>query len=267
MRDFIIILIKGFMHFIRFVFFSLLMLTVAPCLFGEQGMQALAQASRENRHLFIFFYKDQNERTATYQKVFDQAMQKVGHRANFVKINVSDPAEKPLVDKFNLKRSPMPLVLVLAPNGAVAGSFFANFSEQQLLDSFSSPGMAACLKALQDQKLLFLCLQNQKTTHNETAMQGIRDFTADPRFASASVVVLIDPSDEREQKFLMQLAADPHALQATTLFISPPAVTIGQYKGATSKEQFVADLQQAVTPCCPGGCCPGGCCCPGGRCQ
>ena len=66
---------------------------------------------------------------------------------------------------------------------------------------------------------------------------------------------MINPSDIQEQKFLNQLAIDNHSAQATTIFIAPPAETIGQYKGATSKDRFITDLQNAVH----GGCKPSGC--------
>lgn len=227
----------------------------------EQGMKAIQNAARENKYLFIFFYKEQNERTQRVQKVFEQAMQKLGEQARFIKIQVNDPAEKQIVEQFELKRSPMPFVLVLAPNGAVVGGFpAANLTEAQLLGAFASPGMASCLKALQAKKLVFLCLQNSQTTHNEAALQGVKNFQADPRFSSATEIVMIDPSDIQEQKFLDQLAVNRQSPQAITVFIAPPAETIAQYLGATSKERFVSDLQQAVSGCCPGGCCADGCC-------
>ena len=78
---------------------------------------------------------------------------------------------------------------------------------------------------------------------------------------------MINPSDIQEQNFLSQLAIDTHSNEATTVLIAPPAETIGQYKGATSKDRFISDLQNAVSGCCgPGGCGPGGCC-PGGKCK
>lgn len=254
------------MQFLKFILFSLLVFST-PHLFAGQGIPAMEQAIKENKHLFIFFYKDQNERTNRSEKVFDQSMQKVGDRALFAKVKVNDPTEKDIVDQFELSRSPMPFVLVLAPNGAVTGGFPSYFTEQQLIESFVSPVMASSLKALQNKKLVFLCLQNDKTIGNEAALKGVRDFKADPRFASASEIIMINPSDVQEQKFLSQLGIDVRSPEATTVFIAPPAETIGQYKGATNKDRFIADLQSAVSGCCgPGGCCPGGCC-PGGKCK
>jgi hypothetical protein len=253
------------MQYIKFILFCVLVFS-APHLCAEQGMSAMERAAKENKHLFIFFYKDQNERTLRSQKVFDQTMQKVGDQAFFVKVKATDPLEKPIVEKFQLNRSPMPFVLVIAPNGAVTGGL-SSFTEQQLLDSFVSPGMASCLKGLQEKKLVFLCMQNEQTIGNEAALKGVQDFKADSRFGSAAEIIMINPSDVQEQKFLNQLAIDTHTNQATTVFIAPPAETIGQYKGATVKDRFITDLQNAVSGACgSGGCGPGGCC-PGGKCK
>ena len=110
------------------------------------------------------------------RKVFHAAMAKASDKAEGVEANVTDPSEAPLVRKFNLSRAPMPLVLALAPNGAVTGGFPAEFDEEKLLGALVSPGMAPCLKGLQQRKLVLLCVQNQATKSNEAAMRGVRDF-------------------------------------------------------------------------------------------
>lgn len=255
------------MHFMKFILFGLLIFLATPHLFAEQGMPSLEQAAQKNKHLFIFFYKDQNERTLRSQKVFEQVSEKIGERAIFIKVRANDPAESRIIEKFNLNRSPMPFVLVFAPNGAITGGFSSSFTEQQLMSSFASPGMASCLMALQDKRLVFLCLQNEQTRGNETALQGVKDFKADSRFGSSVEIFVINPSDIQEKKILNQLAIDADSKEATTVFIAPPAETIGQYKGATSKDRFISDLQKATSGYCgSGGCGPGGCCA-GGKCK
>ncbi|MCE5317632.1 MAG: hypothetical protein LLG04_09805 [Parachlamydia sp.] len=225
---------------------------------------AIQNAARANKHLYIFFYKDQNDKTQRFQSIFDRAIQKMGDQARSLKVKTTDPSAKPLIDRFNLKRSPMPFVIVLAPNGAITVGF-PSFTEDQLKDSLTSPGAASCLKALQDRKLVLICLQNSRTAHNEEAMKGVNEFKADPKFGEATVIVKIDPSNAEEAKFLHQLALDTNSSQAVTVLISPPAQVVATYQGPTTKATLVSDLQKANSECCPGGCCPGGCC-PGGKC-
>ena len=105
--------------------------------------------------------------------------------ARWVALDVTDSSEKAVVAKFDLSRALMPLVLAIAPNGAITGGFPTKCKEQQLLDAFATPVAEKVMKQLQDNKLVFVCVQNGKTKSNEAAMQGIRDFKADARFASA----------------------------------------------------------------------------------
>lgn len=226
---------------------------------GDSSM-AIQNAANQGKHLFIFFYKDQGEKTLRLQNIFEQTLQKMGEHATSIKVNADDPSEKTLIERFELKRSPMPFTIVLAPNGAIVGGF-SSFIEQQLTDSISSPGAASCLKALQERKLVLLCLQNSQTLNNEAALKGVNDFKLDPRFANATEIVIIDPSDGKEQKFLNQIVNNTRSPQALTVLISPPAEVIGTYQGAITKTQLVSDLEKATSGCCgSNGCCPGGKC-------
>lgn len=253
------------MRILKLILFLGVLLTSVPMLFAQSGngIEAVREAANKNKHLFIFFYKKLDDKALHAQKKFDQTMEKLGGQADFIKIKADDPSQKAIIEQFDLKRSPMPFVLVLAPNGAITGGFPSNFTEQQLINSISTPGMASCLKALQDRKLVFLCLQNNQTLNNEEALKGVRNFKADSRFTDATEIIFINPSDTQEANFLNQLSLDIHSPQALTVLISPPAEIIGNYSGATSKDQILSDLENATSGCCgPGGCCPGGSCSP-----
>lgn len=228
---------------------------------SSSGTNAIQQASNADKHLFIFFYKDHSSRTTQAQTAFDQTMKQIGDKALSAKINITNAEEKDIVDKYDLKKTPMPFVLVLAPNGAVTGGFPSSFTQDQLLSSITSPGAAACLKALQQRKLVILSLQNSRTANNEEALRGAKELKADPQFQTATEIVLIDPTSPEEHAFLNQFGVNLDSTQALTVLIAPPSTVIGTYVGPTSKAQFVSDLKQATAGCCgPGGCCPGGNC-------
>lgn len=241
---------------------ALLMINFSFSANADSSISTIQQAQKENKHLYLFFYKKLDDKTQKSERIFDQATQQLGDKIKFSKVDILNPTEDSLVDRFNLKRTPMPFVIVLAPNGAITGGFH-HFTEEQLYEAITSPGAANCIKALQDQKLVLLCLQNHQTAHNEMALRGVQDFKADPNFASASEIVIIDPSDPDEKKFLNQLNINVTPAEATTLLMAPPADVVGKYYGPTSKEQIISDLKSATSGCCgPGGCCPGGKCGP-----
>jgi len=224
-----------------------------------KGMAAIKQAADAGKYLFVFFSKSDDEQTLAMRKVFDTAMEKATDRAQSVAVNIADTSEKAIVDKFDLSRAPMPLVLAMAPNGAITGRFPTKFDEQQLLDAFATPGTEKVMKWLQDGKLVFVCVQNGKTKSNDAAMQGVRDFKADTRFASATEIVTLDPTDKKEATFLADLKVSPEIAEATTVFVAPPGQAIAKLEGATNKDALIELLSKANTGCGPGGCGPGGC--------
>lgn len=224
-----------------------------------KGMAAIKQAADAGKYLFVFFSKTDDAPTQAMRKVFDQAMEKVADRAQGVAVKITDSSEKDIVDKFDLSRAPMPMVLALAPNGAITGGFPDKLEEKELLDAFATPCTEKVMKSLQDGKLVFVCVQNAKTDSSDAALQGVRDFKTDARFASATEIVTLDPSDSKEASFLTDLKVASNTTVATTVFIVPPGQAIAQIAGPTNKDQLVELLSKANTSCGPGGCGPGGC--------
>lgn len=223
------------------------------------GAEAVRKAAAEGKYLFAFFWKTEDEQTQAMRKVFDATMAKLTDRAHWVLVNVTDPAEEGLVSKHGLERAPMPLVLAIAPNGAITGGFPTKFEEKDLVGAFATPCTQKCMKLLQDGKLVFLCIQNDKTGSNAAAMKGVRDFQTDPRFSQATEIVMLDPSDKAEVSFLGDLQVSTDAKDAVTVFLAPPGSPVGMFEGATDKDQLVGMLQKASSACGPGGCGPGGC--------
>jgi acetolactate synthase small subunit len=172
-------------------------------------------------------------------------------------VNRSLPEEKEMVERFGLQTAPVPIVLAIAPNGAVTGGINgADLTEERLRDAVASPAMQQCLKALQERKLVFVCVQNGQTKANEAAMKGVNEFKADPQYAEATEIIRVDPADAKEAKLLAQLKADPKAKTANTALLAPPGMVVTRVDGATSKAGLEAALKKAMASCAPGsGCC------------
>jgi len=226
----------------------------------SKGLAAIDLAARSGKHLFIFFWKENDEQSRTMHGVFQSAMNKWAESANSAGVQVTDPNEKPIVDKFGLSRAPMPMVLALAPNGAVTKGLPIKFDEKQLREGFVSPCTAKCLKALQDRKLVLLCVQNQDTQFAQVAMSAAQSFRADSRFARATEVITVNPEDRAEAALLQELQVDARTPQAVTVLLAPPGQPIAKFAGAVSKDQIVAKVASAKSgPCANGQCGPGGC--------
>jgi len=218
------------------------------------GANALEDAAKAGKYAFVFFYRNEDTRTAQLRKVFDGAVANMADRVESVIIRVDSPSEKEIVDRFKVRTAPMPFVFVVAPNGAVVHSYRSAFSEQRLMDSFASPGLEKTLKALQDGKMTFLCIQNGSTKSDAEAMKGVNEFKRDPKYADTTEVVTIDPRDTAETEFLKNLKVDPKTSEAVTVLLAPPGKAVATFKGATDKKMLLASVKNATKkkPCCPG---------------
>jgi hypothetical protein len=222
----------------------------------ELASVAIRRAAKADKYIFLLFYRADDEATRAARKTFDAAVEKLAERALSAIVNVADPLEQAVVAQYGVNRSPMPLVLALAPNGAVTRSFVGSVVDAQLEAAFVSPATAQSLKALQGRKLVFICVQNGKTQHNDEALAGVKALAAEPQYAKLTEIITLDPTDAAEAGFLKQLKVDPQTEEAVTVFMAPPGTTVGTYTGATEKDVLMAAAKKAATACDPkSGCC------------
>jgi hypothetical protein len=215
-------------------------------------------AAHDNQYLFVLFWKEDDDATRSVRQTLNAALAKRVGQATSVAVQVTDPAEKPVVDHYGVSRSPMPLVLAVAPNGAVTGAFALQLAEQDVARAFVTPGQARCLKAVQARKVALLCVLPAGA--GPEAPAGAREFQADPRFGPSTEVLTLRADDTAEAGFLRALRIDPRTAVPVTVLLAPPGRVLGTFPGAVSKKQLVEKVT-APQSCCPGGKCgPGGCC-------
>lgn len=220
----------------------------------SKGMAALEKAAKDKKYAFVFFFRDNDEQTASMKKIFAAAVAKTAVGARRVEVNVADSAEAAIVDKFGVRAAPMPVVIAVAPNGAITGGFASPFTEEQIVGAVATPCTQASLKALQENKIVILCVQNRSTQMNDAAMKGVQDLKADPTYATSTEIITIDPTDRAEAKLLGTLQIDAKVAQAQTVCLVPPGRAVAKLAGATTKEMIAASLKAGSG----GGCCPGG---------
>ncbi len=127
---------------------------VAPQGWGEAAMPA----AHGRKYVFVLFHKEGDAAKLTMWQTLKAALAKQSCHAMAVNIRVNDPAMKPVVDRYGVSRSPLPLVLAIAPNDAVTGAFAIKMTEQDVAGAFVSPSQADCMKEEQTRQLASLLL-------------------------------------------------------------------------------------------------------------
>lgn len=227
----------------------------------SQGQAVIDHAAAAQKYAFLFFWKDKNPQTDKAWNVLQPAMANMADSAEVVSIQATNPAEKRIVDKYGVSRAPMPLVLAVAPCGAITKAFTGAFDENKLRTAFVSTCTQQCLKALQDRKLVLVCVVDQANPQDPvTIPKGVEDFRADAKYGSATEIILVNAKDQGEAAFLKDFQVDPQAQKPIVVFLAPPGSMIGKFDGTATKQQLVAKLVSAQSnPCAGGKCGPGGC--------
>jgi hypothetical protein len=227
----------------------------------SQGQAVIDRAAAAHKYVFLFCWKDKNPQTDKAWGVVQPAVANMADSAEVASVQITDPAEKKIVEKYGLTRAPMPLVLAIAPCGAITKAFTKTFDENQLRTAFVSSCTQLCLKALQDRKLVLACVVDQANPQDQVAIpKCVEEFKADAKYGSATEIVLVNARDQGEAAFLRDFQVSPQMQKPVVVFLAPPGAMIGKFDGNTTKQELVAKLVSAQSnPCAGGKCGPGGC--------
>lgn len=238
------------MSILRFAFIGTLTLALAaPAAAAETATppaELLAQASQEAKHAFLLFWKKDDEATQKLAEELAAGLEAHAAQATMIEACANDEANQPLVEKYNLSRAPMPMVLVLAPNGAVTGHFtLGKISAAQIKSSIVTPTMSRVMQALQKDKLVLITIAKKGSPKPE----GAAEFLADPEFKARTVLVSLPLGDPKEARFYRDLKIEPGDEESKVAFLAPPGVMIGRFNGDVTKEVLAQKLH-AAGKCC-----------------
>ena len=214
---------------------------------GGKTERVLEQSAEQGRFTFIVFYKANDAATQAMAGAVEQGIAAKAGEATLAFVRISDPAEKQLVDKFAVSRAPMPLCLAVAPNGAVTGMFRKSPSAEDVAKAFVTPTMTRCMKAMQDGKIVLVCVQGKRQTPTPPA---VTDLQADPQFKDRIATVSLPTQDPAEAEFLAQLQIDANnASGIGTVMLAPPGVLVGKFPPNATMSEMAAALHEAGKCC------------------
>jgi len=220
--------------------------------------QAIARAAEGGRYAFVLFHRSGGPSADPMQAPFSQAKADLQSKAEFTTVDVDKDADAQLIDKYGIDRAPLPVILALAPNGAVTKAFTKPADAAALRKAFVSETTARMLKALQDGKLVALCVQGDNTQHNQESMDAAREFAADESLEGQAEVMRLDPGSRGEAPLLEQCNLSPTLREASIVLLVPPNTLVATVPGATTKAKLLSALQQGLAAC-GSGCGPSGC--------
>lgn len=214
---------------------------------------AIERVGKENKYLFLVFYKQNDQKSEEMKQVVAQAEKELSGKANFRYIDIADQSAQATIKKYGVDSAPTPITLIMAQNGAIVNGFPEKVDKDQLRNAFVSPKMAEIVKAVQDKKLVYLYIANRSMKYYKENLNLLQE-TAKVDLQGFARVIEVDPKDEEESSLLKQCPAKG-GIKEPNLFILNGGRIVGQLAGEFVKQLLLA---RTMSGCGGGGssCCP-----------
>lgn len=214
----------------------------------SRAATTLDAAAAEGKFTFIVFSKDESPALKAMTQTASSGIAKRADRATLTFARVNDPADAALVAKFDLARAPMPLTLAVAPNGAITGMFPRELKDENIDASLVTPTMTKCMKSLQENKLVFVCVQ---TTPTGVIPAAVKELQSDAHFKDRISVSTMQVRDPNETMFVSQMQLDAKTVKGPMIVVlAPPGMLIGKYDAnAVTKTQLALAISEAGKCC------------------
>ncbi|MFH1845258.1 MAG: hypothetical protein ABIF77_18895 [bacterium] len=232
------------------VLLALLMVSLPGFALAATPSEQIDAAHENGQTVFILITEPGNAKTEQVRSLVQDAVVQV-KRSVLVEMDRTDETNILLVRKYRARSAPVPLVLVLASNGAIAAGFQAeDLTSAAIVQSIPSPKKAEMLKELQSGRAVFI-----------TALR--EDMTAKAEISSAcsaacgvltdrSCSIEIDMDDPVEASFLMALGIDTQSSVPVTVVINSQGQLTASFSGAVDATTLVQAINVQRSACCPG---------------
>jgi thioredoxin-related protein len=213
--------------------------------------QKVGALGKEGSYTFLFFGDAKTEEGKRIYAILGEIKQELSDKkADIVNVRPDDSKEEELKSFFRIQESPV--VLVIAPNGAVTGYFPQTVDKKMLIESLVSLKEAEIIKNLQEQCVVFLCFYKDREPNLamvKTNLKAVAD-----NFRGAVSVIYASSDDQEEEKIREKFKISSGT---TTVFIVvPPGKAVAKLEGADITKE---NLMRTLLSACGGGSCGSGC--------
>ncbi len=216
---------------------------------------AIAEAAAAGKFLCLVFYDVQDESFNGISSAVTSYKKSAARKISLYTAKISIAENKEIADKYGIQVTDLPMLLVIAPNGAVTGGAPRTVTADQLKQFTGiSELMQKVIKPLQERKVALVALQNPSTKSNAESWLGVNDFANDPLYKDLVAAIKADPAAAGSQEFVKQCQLIAPLSEATVVVLMPPGKIAKVLSGKLTK----ADILKSLQSCSAGsGCCSG----------
>jgi hypothetical protein len=170
-----------------------------------------------------------------------------------IESNRMDASDSTFVQKYGLASAPVPLVLVFASNGVIAGGNVASkLTVQQLVAMVPSPKKTEALKAIQSGQAVYVTAARPGMSKKADVSKSCAMACA--QMMGKGITIDVNMDDPAETVFLSQLGVNMQSAEPVTVVVNAKGQVTATYTGVVE----AGNLTASATKVASSGCCPSG---------
>ncbi len=229
-----------------------LVIAILPLSLAALSADDLQSASEAGKIAFVLVTEPGATGVKQAKAKIQGAMAQID-KAVMIELNRADIANASLVAKYRLAGAPVPLILVFASNGAIAGgNLAAKITSEQLVNMIPSPKKAEVLEALQAGQAIFLTASGKEMSTKSEILNICAVACGQMKGKSRSIA--IDMDDKKEASFLKELGIKLQSAEPVTVVINGQGQVTGSFDGPVDVGKLVQAANKRVAGCSPSGC-------------
>ncbi|MFV0445151.1 MAG: hypothetical protein ACK5Q5_16365 [Planctomycetaceae bacterium] len=201
--------------------------------------QQLTAAADSQQYAYLLFHRRDDEATRAMQATITAQVEKSAGKTVMVPVTIGNASEARLVKRFDATRMPMPCVMGIAPNGAVTGVYPLKVDSTQLERAVLTPKYSEMVKALQEQKIVLVCMH---PAAGGTTPTGIAQFEQTPAFKGRTHSIEVQANEAAEQRFYERMRVSPDLTATSLVVFAPPGVFVGKFDELATGAQIAQQV-------------------------
>lgn len=202
----------------------------------------------------VFLAVTDGSKMLTEVKAMVAKAQKKYPKSEVITLDRTDKTNAALITKYGLAGAPVPIILVIAPNGAVGGGLqLKDATPEELVGLVPTKKQAQALLAFSEGKPAYIVLYKKPMKDKAQAIAECN--TAANALNGNVVVVDVDLDDKSESEFLSLLKPDMKVLTTTVLVFNGKGQFTDEFKAPVQSTKLIASAKKVVKS----GCAPGAC--------
>ncbi len=180
--------------------------------------------------------------------------QKKYPKSEVIILDRTDKTNAALVAKYGLSGAPLPLILVMAPNGVVGGGLqLKEATPEELVGLVPTKKQAQALLAFSEGKSAYIVLYKKSMKDKAKTLAECNKAVAG--IAGKGVVVEVDLDDKSEAEFLDLLKPEMAATETHVMVFNGKGQFNDEFKAPVQSATLVASSRKvAKSGCAPGAC-------------